>query len=111
MALRPSQIRASACDGALMIPGAVANAPHYAALAMPVVIMAGAEDKVVLARSARRLHAGIPGSVLQMVEHAGHMLHHAVPDHVAAMIERVAAEGRPAGLAAEPMPPARLAAA
>ncbi|RAI57579.1 alpha/beta fold hydrolase [Roseicella frigidaeris] len=89
MALRPSQIRASSVDGALMIPGALMNQASYDGLRMPVGIMAGAADKVVFARSARRLQARIPGSVLQIVERVGHMVHHAVPGQVVEMVEGV----------------------
>lgn len=89
MALRPSQIRASSADGALMIPGALVNRRHYGQLAMPVAIMAGADDKVVFARSARRLQACIPGSALEIVARAGHMVHYAVPGQVVEMVERV----------------------
>jgi hypothetical protein len=45
MALRPSQIRASAAETALMIPDAVALRSRYADLKMPVVIIAGEEDR------------------------------------------------------------------
>jgi len=41
MALRPSQIRATAVDGALMVPGALALRGDYKNLALPVVIIAG----------------------------------------------------------------------
>lgn len=89
MALRPSQIRATSVDGALMIPGALMNRSAYDDLHMPVVIMAGAADKVVFARSAKRLQARIPGSVLQIVERVGHMVHYAVPGQVVEMVGRV----------------------
>ncbi|WP_205963661.1 alpha/beta fold hydrolase [Roseicella aquatilis] len=106
MALRPSQIRATSMDGALMIPGALMNHGSYADLSMPVVIMAGAADKVVFARSARRLQARIPGSVLRIVEGAGHMVHYAVPGQVAEMVERLA-QATPEAL--RPQPPLRRA--
>ena len=41
MAVRPSQIRATAEDGALMIPGALSLRGDYKTLRLPVVIMAG----------------------------------------------------------------------
>ena len=46
MALRPSQIRASAAKSALMIPDASVLDAQYRDLQMPVVIIAGAEDKL-----------------------------------------------------------------
>jgi pimeloyl-ACP methyl ester carboxylesterase len=89
MALRPSQIRASSGDGALMIPGALSLRRHYGALSMPVVIMAGDGDKVVSKRAAERLHACVPGSVLRVVKGAGHMVHHFVPGKVVEAIQLV----------------------
>ena len=47
MALRPSQIRATAGDSSLMVPGAASLKVHYEELAMPVAIMAGRGDKIV----------------------------------------------------------------
>ena len=46
MALRPSQIRASAAESALMIPNAFHLRDEYANLKMPVVIIAGDKDRV-----------------------------------------------------------------
>jgi hypothetical protein len=45
MALRPSQIRASAAESALMIPDAFYFRNEYANLKMPVVIVAGEQDR------------------------------------------------------------------
>jgi pimeloyl-ACP methyl ester carboxylesterase len=87
MSLRPSQIRATAMDGALMIPGAVSLHRGYKHLSMPVTIFAGAGDKVVFKRSAERLHAEIKGSDLQIVQGAGHMVHHLAARQVAGAIE------------------------
>jgi pimeloyl-ACP methyl ester carboxylesterase len=89
IALRPSQIRASSADGALMIPGALSLRGEYRRLSMPVVILAGEGDKVVFRRNAKRLHACIPGSNLQIVEGAGHMVHHHVPGRVAEAVKVV----------------------
>jgi pimeloyl-ACP methyl ester carboxylesterase len=89
MALRPSQIRATSLDGALMIPGALSLRGSYEDLSMPVVIMAGDGDKVVFKRSAERLQASIKGSVLRIVKGAGHMVHHLVAREVVEAIESV----------------------
>jgi pimeloyl-ACP methyl ester carboxylesterase len=91
MSLRPSQIRATAMDGALMIPGALGLRDGYKDLSMPVVIIAGDGDKVVFKRSAERLHAEIRGSDLQIVEGAGHMVHHLAARQVAGAVEAVTA--------------------
>jgi pimeloyl-ACP methyl ester carboxylesterase len=90
MALRPSQIRASAGDGALMIPGALSLRGHYDGLSLPVVIMAGEGDKVVFKRGAKRLQASIAGSVLKVVKGAGHMVHYFAPRQVVEAIQLVA---------------------
>ncbi|WP_218127571.1 alpha/beta fold hydrolase [Belnapia rosea] len=89
MALRPSQIRATSVDGALMIPGALSLRRHYDELSMPVVIMAGEGDKVVFARRAKQLQARIPGSVLRIVKGAGHMVHHSAPRQVVEAVQLV----------------------
>ncbi len=92
MALRPSQIRATLVDGALMIPGALALRGHYKDLTLPVVIIAGEGDKIVFKRRSKRLQDSIRGSLLQIIEGAGHMVHHLVPGRVAEAVESVAAE-------------------
>ena len=95
MAVRPSQIRAEAQDGATMAYGVARMRDSYPELRMPVVIMAGSEDQVVdVGRHAIRLHEQIPHSDLRLVPGAGHMVHHAVPEQVAELIEAVAGEGR-----------------
>jgi pimeloyl-ACP methyl ester carboxylesterase len=94
MALRPSQLRATSVDGALMIPGALALRGHYKELTLPVFIMAGASDKVVFKRQSERLRHSIAGSVLQIVEGAGHMVHHLAPRQVAQAVESVAEASR-----------------
>ena len=90
MALRPSQIRATSVDGALMIPGALSLRRRYGDLSVPVVIMAGEGDKVVFRRNAERLRASIPGSVLRIVEGAGHMVHHSAPRQVVEAVRQAA---------------------
>jgi pimeloyl-ACP methyl ester carboxylesterase len=98
MALRPSQIRAEAQDGATMAYGVARMRKHYAELRMPVTIMAGSEDQVVdVGRHAIWLHEQIPHSQLRLVPGAGHMVHHAVPGQLAGLIETVAGEARAAG--------------
>jgi pimeloyl-ACP methyl ester carboxylesterase len=57
MALRPSQIRATLVEGALMIPGAVALRRGYKDLGLPVIIIAGDGDKVVFKRRSEQ-HCG-----------------------------------------------------
>ena len=94
MAVRPSQIRAEAQDGATMAYGVAAMRERYGELHMPVMIMAGGEDQVVdVGRHAVRLREQLPHSELRLVPGAGHMVHHAVPEQVAEVIEAVQARG------------------
>jgi pimeloyl-ACP methyl ester carboxylesterase len=89
MALRPSQIRATVMDGALMIPGALALRGDYKNLTLPVIIIAGDGDKIVFKRRSEQLRDSIPGSVLQIVKGAGHMVHHLAARQVAQAVESV----------------------
>ncbi len=94
MALRPSQIRATSVEGALMIPGALALREGYKDLTLPVVIIAGDGDKVVFKHRSEQLRDSIPGSVLLIVRGAGHMVHHVAAQQVARAIESVAKPSR-----------------
>ncbi|MFN3662215.1 alpha/beta fold hydrolase [Yoonia sp.] len=90
MALRPSQIRAEAAESALLIPAAAATFRDYAALRMPVVIVAGAEDRLINpAGQSRRLRRAILQSTLRLVPGAGHMVHQTAPDAVMSAIEEM----------------------
>jgi pimeloyl-ACP methyl ester carboxylesterase len=91
MELRPSQLRASAVDGTLMVPGAMSLSAHYTELTMPMAIMAGDGDLIVSDKQAERLHTAVPGSALQVVEGVGHMIHHVATQQVVAAIETVMA--------------------
>jgi pimeloyl-ACP methyl ester carboxylesterase len=105
MALRPSQIRATSMDGALMIPGALALRGDYKELALPVVIIAGDGDKVVFKRRSEQLRDSIRGSVLQIVKGAGHMVHHLAARQVAQAVESVAEASRTHAQAGQPEGP------
>ncbi len=89
LALRPSQVGATAADANLMGPDAAKLASRYPSLIMPVTIMAGSDDKIVnVEKQAERLHATLPQSKLELLDGAGHMLHYRHPDKIA---EEVAA--------------------
>jgi pimeloyl-ACP methyl ester carboxylesterase len=91
LAVRPSQIRSSAAETALMISGAAGLAGHYPELTIPVAIVAGLGDKIVDSnRQAGRLGAELPQSTLRKVPDAGHMIHHIVPEQVVGVIQDVA---------------------
>ncbi len=93
MALRPSQLRASAEETGLMIPCAAAAQGRYATLQVPVAIVAGEEDRMVTARDqSARLHEEIPQSSFECLPGTGHMVHHTATQAVMAAVERVASQ-------------------
>lgn len=105
MSLRPSQLRASASESALMIPDAFALQSHYRDLKMPVVIVAGRDDKLITtARQSARLHSEIPQSTFHSVPGVGHMVHHSDPYAVLAAIDE-AAQAHAPELASDNHPP------
>jgi pimeloyl-ACP methyl ester carboxylesterase len=106
MALRPSTLRASAAESALMIPDAFAAHKHYAEIKGPVVIIAGEADKIVdAAGQSARLHDELPQSTFDCVPEVGHMVHQTKPERVMAAIDmacgRKSSPAREAALAAE----------
>ena len=91
LALRPSQLRASAAESVLMIPDAAALQKHYQELRMPVAVVAGTGDEMVdIDTQSRRLHSAIRQSSLHVVDGCGHMVHHTAPRRVLAALEEVA---------------------
>ena len=91
MALRPSQIRASAAESALMIPDAFQFRDEYANLKMPVVIVAGDEDRLVdTDAQSTRLHRDVPQSRFHRVPGTGHMIHQTATGVVMSAINEVA---------------------
>lgn len=94
MMLRPSQLRASAAESALMIPSAMMLKKHYPELKMPVMIIAGGEDRIAdPAHNAERLHAALPQSGLRVEPGGGHMLHYAQPEAIVRAIDAMLAGG------------------
>jgi pimeloyl-ACP methyl ester carboxylesterase len=90
MAVRPSQIRASAAESALMIPSASRLQNEYHQLQMPVVIVAGAEDRLIDWEQSARLNADISGSTFRCVPRTGHMVHQTETAEIIAAIDSVA---------------------
>jgi pimeloyl-ACP methyl ester carboxylesterase len=75
MALRPSQIPASAAESALMIPDAFNLRNQYADLKMPVVIIAGEQDRLIdIDTQPARLHSEITQSKFYRLPGNGHMI-------------------------------------
>lgn len=88
MAVRPSQIRAEAAESALLIPTAAETSAHYSSLQMPIVIIAGAQDRLIdPAAQSLRLHHDIAQSRSYLVPGCGHMVHQTDPEAVLAAID------------------------
>ena len=94
MAVRPSQIRASAAESALMIPSAHTLKKQYRLLQMPVAIVAGAEDRLIEPEQSAHLHKDIPDSTLRCVPETGHMVHQTATGEIMSAIDMVAARNR-----------------
>jgi pimeloyl-ACP methyl ester carboxylesterase len=93
MALRPSQIRASAAESALMIPDAFHLRNKYVDLNMPVVIIAGEKDQLVdIDTQSARLHSDVSQSRFHRVPGTGHMIHQTATDQVMSAISEVATD-------------------
>lgn len=91
MALRPSQIRASAAESALMVPGAFQYRDKYANLKMPLVIVAGDEDRLVdIDAQSAQLHRDVPQSRFHRVPGTGHMIHQTATGAVMSAVDEVA---------------------
>jgi pimeloyl-ACP methyl ester carboxylesterase len=91
MTLRPSQIRASAAESALMIPDAFHFEDKYAELKMPVVIIAGEDDRLIdIDKQSARLHSDVSQSAFHRVSQNGHMIHQTATAEVMAAINEVA---------------------
>lgn len=88
--LRPSQIRATAAEAALMIPAAIELSGRYGQLEMPVSILAGAGDRIThLDEHAEKLADAVQTATLRRFEELGHMLHYAKPADVIESIQAV----------------------
>lgn len=70
--------------------GLTALRPLYPGLLVPLVIVVGAEDRMVPPALSERLHALVPGSELVRVPGAGHMPQFTAPDAVVAAVDRAA---------------------
>jgi pimeloyl-ACP methyl ester carboxylesterase len=88
MAARPRHLRASAADTALMNASAAALLRRCHELAIPVILVAGTEDRMVdTEQHSARLQRRIKGSLLRRLKGGGHMIHHTNTEEVAAEIK------------------------
>ena len=98
MALRPSQLGASAAETGMMVPSAARLSARYHELTLPIAIIAGSGDKIVNpTHNAVRLHEQIQHSDLVMESEIGHMPHYADPARVMAAVERLETSLTPGG--------------
>jgi len=93
LVLRPQTFLANARDVVGLNAFVTRQAPRYAAIKAPTVIITGDRDTVVSPEiHARALAAKLPHSKLVVLDGVGHMPHHAAPDRVVAAIDEVAAQ-------------------
>jgi pimeloyl-ACP methyl ester carboxylesterase len=91
LAVRPSQVRANAAESALMIPGAFALRREYGNLRVPVIIIAGEEDRLInIDKQSARLHQEIDQSAFRRIAGAGHMVHQTATAQVMSAIDELA---------------------
>ena len=70
-------------EGVALIPDALAMSDRYGDLDCPIAVLSGDADKVVeFTEHALRFHAAVPGSVLDILPGAGHMIHYVDPERV-----------------------------
>jgi pimeloyl-ACP methyl ester carboxylesterase len=87
--LRPIQLRANAEDAAFMMSQARSLSRRYYELRLPVMLLAGAEDKVVdVDAHSRRLHAELAQSELLVIPDTGHMAHYVAQDAIVKAIAK-----------------------
>ena len=90
MALRPSQLQASAAETGLMVPSAKRLSKRYGELTLPIAVIAGSGDKIVnVEHNALRFHEEVNHSDLLVEEGVGHMPHYADPDRVMEAVARL----------------------
>jgi pimeloyl-ACP methyl ester carboxylesterase len=83
MSLRPSQLRATAADTAMMPLEAGKLAPQLKGVVGPVLVLSGEGDRIVSCdHQSRRLATELLGGQIEVVAGAGHMVHHTAPDAV-----------------------------
>jgi pimeloyl-ACP methyl ester carboxylesterase len=91
VALRPSQIRASTAESALRIPDAFMLRNQYPDLNMPVVIIAGEQDRLIdIDTQSARLHSDVTQSRFHRLAGNGHMIQQTATDQVMSAIMEVA---------------------
>ena len=91
LALQAQALLGDAEDRKVVEDGLTALRPLYPGLRVPLVILVGAQDRIVPPAVSEHLHALVPGSELVPVQGAGHMPQFTAPVAVAAAVDRAAA--------------------
>jgi pimeloyl-ACP methyl ester carboxylesterase len=90
MALRPSQLRASAEETALLIPTAAALQQRYGELNLAVTIAAGADDQIITTeRQSAHLHEELLHSTFRRIQGSGHMVHQTATGEIIAAVDEI----------------------
>jgi pimeloyl-ACP methyl ester carboxylesterase len=93
LVLRPENFLANARDVAGLHAFVTRQAPRYATIKAPTVIITGDRDTVVSPDiHARALAAKLPRSKLIVLEGVGHMPHHVAPDQIVSAIDEIASD-------------------
>jgi pimeloyl-ACP methyl ester carboxylesterase len=92
MAVRPSQICASAVEAALMIPAVFHSSKSYNELTLPVIIVAGEDDRLIdINEQSARLHSEVKQSKMHRIAGTGHMVQQSATTDVMDAINEAAA--------------------
>lgn len=90
MTLRPAALETAASEAAMLVPEAIRMRRHHGELALPIVIVAGEQDRLIApAWHSGRLMDRLPQARLHLVPGSGHMVHHSDPEAVLAAIREV----------------------
>jgi pimeloyl-ACP methyl ester carboxylesterase len=103
MAVRPSQLRASAEESALLIPTATALQHRYRELNLPVTIAAGANDQIITTdRQSAHLHEELPHSTFRRIQGSGHMVHQTATHEITDAVDEISMSARGSARSARP---------
>jgi pimeloyl-ACP methyl ester carboxylesterase len=99
--LRPREFRANARDLVMLKAAVVKQAPRYAEIKVPMVVITGDADTTVSPDiHARPLAATVPNAKLIVLPNVGHMVQNAAPDLVMREVDAMAARLAPDSAAA-----------
>jgi pimeloyl-ACP methyl ester carboxylesterase len=89
LALRPKQLRAAAEESAFLVPAVAQLQFQYQHITQPVRLIHGDQDRFIEREQSRQLHEALPGSVLHVVQGAGHMVHYVDPAAIAVAVDAI----------------------